>query len=184
MKLNIDLNGHGDPHWLSGHGKVNRDAIRRKHRAAHYLTRDRVIIPAKPETRARLDQALANNRGAPMRDVTLPLPAEGHHEHGASAWSKHRVRTGQKKPLKIYGHHIARWARVIAQQDAKRIATAISVGLTSGDSNTDIAHRVIGSRRNNGTDGVTEVTRQHILRLGHGLLKKRKSRMGGHPLDV
>jgi hypothetical protein len=125
-----------------------------------------------------------NKRGSHMRAVTLPLPEEGHHEHEASAWSKHRVRTGQKKPLKIYGHHIARWARVIAQQDAQRIATAISVGLTSGESNTDIAHRVIGSRRNNGTDGVTEVTRQHILRLGHGLLKKRKSRMGGHPLDV
>lgn len=116
--------------------------------------------------------------------VTLPLPEEGNHEHGASAWSKHRVRTGQKKPLKIYGHHIARWARSIAQDDAARIATAISVGLAAGESNTDIAHRVIGSRRNNGTDGATEITRQHILRLGHGLLQKRKSRMGGHTLDV
>jgi len=182
MKVNIDLNTYGDPHWLSGAGKVNRDAIRRKHRAVHFATR--VVNPPRPETRARLEQVLANKRGRPMRAVTLPLPEVGHHEHEAEAWSKHRVRTGQKKPLKIHGHGIATWARAIAQQDAQRIATAISVGLSSGLDNTDIAHRVIGSRRNNGADGVTEVTRQHIYRLGHGLLQKRKSRMGGHSLDV
>jgi hypothetical protein len=108
-----------------------------------------------------------------------PIPAEGHHEHDGDAWSKHRVRTGHPKPLKIHGHGIATWARSIAHQDAHRIATAISVGLTSGLGNTDIAHRVIGSRRNNGADGVTEVTRQHIYRLGHGLLHKRKSHMSG-----
>lgn len=116
--------------------------------------------------------------------VTLPIPDEGHHEHEAGAWHKHRVRTGQKKPLRIHGHLLATWARSIAQQDAQRIATAISVGLTSGLDNTDIAHRVIGSRRNNGADGATEVTRQHIYRLGHGLLQKRKSRMSGGELDV
>ena len=116
--------------------------------------------------------------------TTLPLPEEGHHEHEAAAWSKHRVRTGQKIPPKILGHQLANWPEMIAHQDAHRIATAISVGLSAGESNTDIAHRVIGSRRNNGVDGATEITRQHIYRLGHGLLQKRKSRMGGHSLDV
>lgn len=119
-----------------------------------------------------------------MSATALPSPDEGHHEHDAEAWSKHRLRTGQRKKLKIHGHEIAHWARAIAQQDAHRIATAISVGLTAGLDNTDIAHSVIGSRRNNGADGVTEITRQHIYRLGHGLLQKRKSRMGGGALDV
>lgn len=99
------------------------------------------------------------------------------HEHDGSAWAKHRRRTGQKLPLKIHGHELAHWARNIAAQDAERIHTAISVGLTAGEDNTDIAHRVIGSRRLNGSNGMTEITRQHILRLGKGLLHKRKGRM-------
>jgi len=56
--MDIDLNDHGDPHWLSGKGKANRDAIRRKHRAAHVLTRERVHKPASPETRAKLEKSL------------------------------------------------------------------------------------------------------------------------------
>lgn len=98
------------------------------------------------------------------------------HEHDGVTFDRHRMK-GRRKPLKIYGHGIARWARAIHSQDAQRISTAISVGLAAGESNTDIAHRVIGSRRTNGADGMTEITRQHIYRLGHGLLSKRKSRM-------
>jgi len=115
--------------------------------------------------------------------TTLPLPSEdeGHHEHEATAWDRHR-RAPRK--LKIHGHELATWARSIASMDAQRIATAISVGLTSGESNTDIAHRVVGTRRVNGVNGVTETTRQHIYRLGHGLLHKRKTRMAGRKLDV
>lgn len=112
------------------------------------------------------------------------LPEIEEHEHDGEAWAKHRIRTGQKKPLKIYGFHIGQWAHGIAQQDAARIHTALSVGLTAGDDNTDIAHRVIGSRRLNGTNGMTEVTRQHILSLGRGLLQKRKRRMSGTSKDV
>lgn len=85
----------------------------------------------------------------------------------------------EPKQLKIHGHSLATWASALHRQDAARIHTAISVGLTAGEDNTDIAHRVIGSRRNNGADGVTEITRQHVFRLGKGLLHKRKSRMGG-----
>ena len=164
MKVNLDLNDFsGGPHWLSGHGKVDRDRIRRKHRAAHHkmLDANRVITPALPETRARLEDVIARSR----------VKATG---------------ALQKAPtkLKIHGHELASWARAICHQDAQRIPTAISVGLTAGEGNTDIAHRVLGSRRNNGTDGMTEITRQHIYRLGHGLLQVRKSRMGGHSSDV
>lgn len=103
------------------------------------------------------------------------------HEHDPIAWHRHRR---APKKLTIHGHQLATWARAICHQDAQRIATAISIGLTSGEDNTDIAHRVIGSRRNNGVDGMTEVTRQTIYRLGHGLLQKRKTQMAGHSSDV
>jgi hypothetical protein len=161
MKTNTDLNDFsGGPHWLSGHGKVDRVRIRRKHRDAHYaLLGERDVKPVKPETRARLEGAIAQSLA---KHIALHVP----------------------RTLKIMGHSLATWARGIHAQDTARIATAISTGLTAGDSNTDIAHRVIGSRRNNGVDGVTEITRQHILRLGHGLLKKRKTRMSGHSSDV
>ena len=109
-------------------------------------------------------------------------PSDGH-EHDGAPWDKHRAK-GRKKKLHIYGHGLATWARAIHSQDAQRISTAISIGLTAGESNTDIAHRVIGSRRNNGADGATEITRQHIYRLGKGLLTKRKSRMRGAASDV
>jgi hypothetical protein len=87
-------------------------------------------------------------------------------------------------PLHIYGRTLSAWAQGISEQEAARIKSAISVGLTAGESNTDIAHRVIGSRRANGTEGATEITRQHILRLGKGLLHKRKTRMSGDSTDV
>ncbi len=98
------------------------------------------------------------------------------HEHNGVAWDRHRR---APRNLKIHGHSLAAWARGIASQDAERIHTALSVGLTAGEDNTDIAHRVIGSRRNNGANGATEITRQHILRLGRGLLHKRKARLRG-----
>lgn len=110
------------------------------------------------------------------------LPPEDH-EHDGSAFDKHRARFAPKR-LKIYGHTISTWARRVAEQDAARIHSAISIGLTSGLEATDIAHSVIGSRRNNGVEGATEITRQHIFRLGRGLLRKRKTLMRGVRLDV
>lgn len=98
------------------------------------------------------------------------------HEHNGVAWDRHRR---APRPLKIHGQSLASWARGIAVQDAQRIHTAISIGLTAGEDNTDIAHRVIGSLRSNGVNGMTEITRQHILSLGRGLLHRRKSRLGG-----
>jgi len=98
------------------------------------------------------------------------------HEHDGIAWDRHRR---APKTLKIHGHPLVAWAQNIAAQDAQRIHSALSVGLTAGEDNTDIAHRVIGSRRLNGSNGATEITRQHIFSLGRGLLHKRKARMRG-----
>lgn len=103
-------------------------------------------------------------------------------EHDAEAWNKHRAKHAPKVQ-KIHGRSLATWAREILGDDLKRIESAIQLGLTSGDSNTDIAHRVIGSRQHNGINGMTEITRQHILALGRGYLRKRKTRMGGASTD-
>ncbi len=105
------------------------------------------------------------------------------HEHDGAAWDRKRGRFAPKG-LKVHGKKLEQWARDILAQDLARIHSAISIGLTSGDENTDIAHRVLGSRRNNGVEGATEITRQMILRVGKGLLQKRKSRMSGTAPDV
>lgn len=111
-----------------------------------------------------------------MNFDTAEVPED--HQHDGDAWDRHRA---QHRPriLRIHGQSLATWARHVAEQDANRIYTALSVGLSAGDDNTDIVHRVIGGRRTNGADGVTEITRKHILYLGRGLLLKRKSRMSG-----
>lgn len=114
-----------------------------------------------------------------ITDPTQSSLEDEEHEHDGAAWAKHRIRTGQRKTLRVHGQTVSTWARMIAELDAQNIHTAISVGLTAGEDNTDIAHRVIGSRRMNGANGATEVTRQHIYRLGRGLLAKRKSLMRG-----
>lgn len=63
------------------------------------------------------------------------------------------------------------------------IEMALRAGITAGDSNTEVAHRVVGSREFDGSNGATEITRQHILRLAKGYLQKHKSRMGGSSTD-
>jgi len=90
------------------------------------------------------------------------------------------------EPLKIRGHSLAVHAQHFAHREAALVHTALSVGLTAGEENTDIAHRVIGSRRNNGVEGVTEMTRRHLYALGRSYLheRKRKIRMGGGATDV
>lgn len=98
-------------------------------------------------------------------------------EHGAEAWEKHRQRQRPRR-IKINGQTLATWARSLLNSEMRLVEMAIRTGLQSGEANTDIAHRVIGSRKLNGTNGVTELTRQHILRLAKGYLRA-KSRMGG-----
>jgi hypothetical protein len=104
-------------------------------------------------------------------------------QHDGEGFDKHRAKHAPKK-LHIYGKSLGHWARDISGQELTRIRAAIDLGLSAGDDNTGIAHRVIGSRKHNGINGATEITRQHILNLGRGYLRKRKNRMGGASSDV
>ena len=51
----VDLNDYSQgPHWLSPLGRVNRDAIRAKHRANYLANKVYEKTPARPETMAKL----------------------------------------------------------------------------------------------------------------------------------
>jgi hypothetical protein len=75
------------------------------------------------------------------------------------------------KNPKIKDRSLAQWAQAIATDDAKRIDNAIRIGLIGGLDNTEIARNVIGSLQLRGVDGVTEVTRQHVIRLGRAAVR-------------
>lgn len=77
---------------------------------------------------------------------------------------------GPVKPQKFSGATLAEWASIISQNDIKRIDMAIRSGVVSGLDNTEIARKVVGSLQLRGIDGVTEVTRQEVARLGHVVL--------------
>lgn len=105
------------------------------------------------------------------------------HEHHADAWNKHRGRFSPRA-VKIHGQSLGNWCAHLLAQDSDRIETAIQAGMSAGEDNMTIAHRVIGSAAFNGANGATEYTRQQLLRLGAGYLRKRKRHMGGTGQDV
>lgn len=103
-------------------------------------------------------------------------------QHDGDAWNRHRQKHKPRR-LKINGHTLAAWARGLVVKEMQLIEAAIRFGISAGDSNTDVAHRVIGSRAFNGSNGATEITRQMILRLAKGHLRRLKPRMGGTSKD-
>ena len=80
--MKIDLNnlpgpsgkGIGDPHWLSGSGKVDRKAIYERHRAKYLAERGPLPRkPARPETIAKLEAASAHAKKT-ERGMKKPPP--------------------------------------------------------------------------------------------------------------
>jgi hypothetical protein len=74
------------------------------------------------------------------------------------------------------GFTISEWAHFFSQQDRALIDNAIRSGVIAGIDNTEIARKVIGSLELNGIDGVTEITRQQIARLGRVAVSPRKQK--------
>lgn len=60
------------------------------------------------------------------------------------------------------GRSFRQWFADAAQDDAKRIRTAIFDGVGRSERPDDIARRVVGSARAKGGDGVTQISRNHI----------------------
>ena len=59
------------------------------------------------------------------------------------------------------GKVLRAWAKDIERADLDRIQSQIRIGLVAGESARAIARRVVGTVRNRGKDGVTQVTRRN-----------------------
>lgn len=59
------------------------------------------------------------------------------------------------------GKTMKQWADGIRQADLDRIMSQIRIGLVSGEPTPQIARRIVGSARQRGTNGVTEITRRN-----------------------
>jgi hypothetical protein len=71
-----------------------------------------------------------------------------------------------------------RTIRAIAAREQKSVHMHILRAAMAGLSNTDTAHVIIGSRRLNGVNGLTEQTRRCFSRLGREYLQRRRANMG------
>lgn len=63
------------------------------------------------------------------------------------------------------GKVLKQWTRDLRKADLDRILGAIKIGMVQGESNVDIARRVVGSVKLGGVDGATELTRQQLTSL-------------------
>jgi hypothetical protein len=157
---------------------IERQTINGREATIAYIDRD--FNPVDKDTPGHIAKVVFDD--GEVLFLLSPEQDDGfEHEHAPEAWDRHRKKHAQysaPKQLKIYGKPLHHWARALLGNDLKNIEQALQLGIKAGDSNTDLAHRVIGSRKHNGRNGVTEITRQHILHLGRGYLR-RKARMAG-----
>jgi SPP1 gp7 family putative phage head morphogenesis protein len=58
------------------------------------------------------------------------------------------------------GRVLSEWSRTIAQADIRRITDQIRIGVTQGETSPDIARRVVGTVRQRGRNGVTQISRR------------------------
>lgn len=63
------------------------------------------------------------------------------------------------------GRTLREWARQIQTDDVRRIDSAIKIGITQGETNNQIARRLVGTARLRGQDGVTQITRRQAAAL-------------------
>lgn len=59
------------------------------------------------------------------------------------------------------GRTLRSWASSVRASDITRISDQIRIGMVQGDTNAQIARRVVGTVRNRGRDGVTQITRRN-----------------------
>lgn len=65
----------------------------------------------------------------------------------------------------VQGSVLRDWFRTLARSDARRIESAIMVGMVQGESPVQISRRIVGSARLRGANGMTEITRRHAISL-------------------
>ena len=102
----------------------------------------RALARAEPVTMAEMIRAVS-----PVR-VTTALPP-------ASDLSAIVTR----RPFQ--GRVLRDWARDVARADLSRIQAQIRIGMVQGENSRAIARRIVGTVRNRGRDGVTQITRRN-----------------------
>lgn len=60
------------------------------------------------------------------------------------------------------GRLLKDWADTMANEDIRRIHSAVQAGMVAGEDHATIARRVVGTARLKGADGVTELTRSQV----------------------
>jgi hypothetical protein len=70
-----------------------------------------------------------------------------------------------KRPFQ--GKLLREWADAEQLADADRIVAAIRIGITNGEDIIDVVRRVIGTTRNDGRDGITQVSRNNVAAISH-----------------
>lgn len=60
------------------------------------------------------------------------------------------------------GRVLREWASKMKADDLRRIENAVKIGMVQGDSSAAIARRVVGTRAQRGTNGVTQATRREV----------------------
>ena len=67
------------------------------------------------------------------------------------------VALAKTKPFE--GKTLKQWSRSMAAADLARISDQIKIGMVQGENIDQISRRIVGTRRANGQDGVTQITR-------------------------
>lgn len=63
------------------------------------------------------------------------------------------------------GRILRQWTMQLAADERRRIMNEIRLGLTQGQTATEITRRIVGSQATRGLDGVTNLTRNHVQTL-------------------
>jgi SPP1 gp7 family putative phage head morphogenesis protein len=69
----------------------------------------------------------------------------------------------KSKPFQ--GRVMKDWIKTLRDEDIRRIESSIQIGMVQGESNNDIAKRIVGTAQLRGTEGVTEITRRQAAAL-------------------
>lgn len=69
----------------------------------------------------------------------------------------------KSKPFQ--GRVMKDWIKTLRDEDIRRIEASVQIGMAQGESNSDIAKRVVGTAQLRGTEGVTEITRRQAAAL-------------------
>ena len=137
-----------------------------------------MLDASEPPLRDLIERRLAQVRSRRLGDVgviakSLMKPIGQIRSRAIkAAFREVRKRLGNRK---ISNLSLTQWAQFFLREDLKAIEGAIRTGLLGGADSAQIARRVVGSAKLNGTDGTTEQTRHKIAHLARAAMKAART---------